>query len=65
MQLLPQVHLHAQVVVGIEDHRVEASVKVMVRVVLVVGGHEAIGTHLRHKSRKQNKTLQLEDASSE
>lgn len=52
MQPLPQVHLHAQVMVDIEAHRVVFAVKVVVRVVIVVGGHEAIGAHLHHKTKK-------------
>lgn len=52
MQLLPQVHLHAQVMVDKEAHWVVAAVKVVVRVVTVVGGHEAIGAHLHHKTKK-------------
>lgn len=51
MQPLPQVHLHAHVVVDVEDDRVEALVVVMVRIALVVWGHEAIGAHLRHERK--------------
>lgn len=52
MQLLPQLHLHAHVMVDVEAHGVEASVKVMVRVVAEVGRDEAVGAHLRHRGQK-------------
>lgn len=58
MQLLPQSHLHPQVVVDEEAHRMVGVVVVVVRVVLVVWGHEAVCAHLhqqrRHKSRRQS-----------
>lgn len=46
VQLLPQSHFHTQVVVDEEAHRVVASVVVVVRVVLIVRGHEAVCAHL-------------------
>lgn len=47
VQLLPQIHFHAQVVVGVEAHRVVGVVVVVVRVVLIVWGHEAVRAHLQ------------------
>lgn len=46
VQLLPQSHFHAQVVVDVEAHRVVGAVVVVVRVVLIVWGHEAVRAHL-------------------
>ncbi len=58
MQLLPQSHFHAQVVVDVEAHWVIVAVVVVVRVVLIVRGHEAVCIHLhqqrKHKSQSQN-----------
>lgn len=51
VQLLPQSHLHPQVVVDEEAHRMVAAVVVVVRVVLIVWGHEAVRAHL-HQQRK-------------
>lgn len=47
VQLLPQSHFHAQVVVDVEAHRVVGAVVVVVRVVLIVWGHEAVRAHLQ------------------
>lgn len=46
VQLLPQGHLHMQVVVDEEAHWVVVVVVVVVRVVLIVWCHEAIRAHL-------------------
>lgn len=58
VQLLPQRHLHPQVMVDVEAHRVVGAVVVVVRVVLIVWGHEAVCAHLhqqrRHKSCRQS-----------
>lgn len=50
VQLLPQIHLHPKVVVGVEGHWPVGGVKVVVRVVLVVGGHEAVRAHLQGRT---------------
>lgn len=47
VQLLPQRHLHPQVVVDEEAHRAVAFVVVVVRVLPVVRRHEAVRAHLR------------------
>lgn len=52
MQLLPQIHLHTQVVVGEEAHRVIVFVVIVVRVFLVVWCHEAVRTYLESKDRQ-------------
>lgn len=52
VQVLPQDHLHAQVVVDEEAHPMVGAVKVVVRVALVVGRHEAVRTHLQQPERK-------------
>lgn len=58
VQLLPQSHFHTQVVVDEEAHWMIAVVVVVVRVVVIVWGHEAVRTHLhqqrKHKSQSQN-----------
>lgn len=46
MQLLPEVHLQLQVVVGIEDQRAEDLVIVVARVLPEVWSHEAVRAHL-------------------
>lgn len=46
VQLLPQLHLQPKVVVEVEAHLVICAVEVVVRVVHVVGGHEAVRAHL-------------------
>lgn len=56
MQLLPQVHLHAQVVVDEEAHLAVGAVKVVVRVVYVVGRHEAVRAHLQQPRRRNKNT---------
>lgn len=53
VQLLPQIHLHVQVVVGVKAHRLIASVVIMVRVALVVRGHEAVRADLQKVKKKR------------
>lgn len=59
VQLLPQIHLHPQVVVDEEAHLMVAAVVVVVRVVLIVGGHEAVRAHL-HQRGKHKSSAQIE-----
>lgn len=47
IQLLPQLHLHAHVVVDVEGHAPEHLVVVVVRILGIVWRHEAIGVHLQ------------------
>ena len=49
VQLLPQRQLQAELVVGVEYHPVVGFVKVVVRVLAIVGRHEAIGADLHGK----------------
>lgn len=51
VQVLPQVHLQAQVVVDEEADRVEVLVVVVVRVSAVVRRHEAVRTHLENTKK--------------
>lgn len=60
VQLLPQSHLQPQVVVDVEAHRVVGAVVVVVRVVLIVWGHEAICAHL-HQQRRNKSCRQSSD----
>lgn len=53
VQLLPQAHFHTQVVVDEEAHWVVAGVVVVVRVVLIVRGHEAVCAHLQSTKETQ------------
>lgn len=46
VELLPQCHLHLQVMVDEETHRVISAVIVVVRVVFIVWSHEAVRAHL-------------------
>lgn len=46
VQLLPHLQLQLHVVVDVEDQAMEALVVVVVRVVLIIGGDEAIRIHL-------------------
>lgn len=52
VQLLPQTHFHPQVVVDVEAHLMVAGVVVVVRVVLIVRGHEAVRVHLQGKHKR-------------
>lgn len=62
VQPLPQSHLHLEVVVDVEHHRMVALVVVVVRVLLVVWGHEAVCAHLHqqntntHTQARQNQS---------
>ena len=49
VQLLPQPQLRAIVMVGKESHFAQGFVIVVVRVLLIVGRHEAIGADLHGK----------------
>ena len=49
MQLLPQLHLRPKVMVGSKSHISVGFVVVVVRVLLIVGRHEAIGADLHGK----------------
>lgn len=55
VQPLPQTQLHAQVVVGEETHPVVHFVVVVVRILLIVGGHEAVGAHLHRQTDRRHK----------
>lgn len=46
MQLLPELQLQEEVVVGVELHSLEGPIVIVVGVLLVIGGHEAIGADL-------------------
>lgn len=60
VQPLPQSHLHLEVMVDVEDHWMVVPVVVVVRVLHVVWGHEAIHAHLQqqntHTHTGQNET---------
>lgn len=50
VQPLPQSLFHLEVMVDVEDHWVVVLVVVVVRVLHVVWGHEAVHAHLRHNT---------------
>lgn len=50
VQPLPQSHFHLEVMVDVEDHWVVVPVVVVVRVLLVVWGHEAVDAHLHQQN---------------
>lgn len=52
VQLLPQFHLQPKVMVGKEGYWMVLGVKVVIRVVPVVRGHEAICIHLQGRTTK-------------
>lgn len=60
VQPLPQSHLHLEVMVDVEHHRMVVLVVVMVRVLPVVWGHEAVRAHLdqpnTHTQARQNQS---------